>query len=223
MAITAERRRAYTRARLDLVELLPPLGPGVQVVLDVGCSNGATGRALMRERDVDVIGIEIDPDLASEATSHLARVEVGDAMDSIVRLVDDGVCVSAVLFGDVLEHLLDPWACVDAAQALMPAGGYLVGSVPNVAHVDTLIHLLRGTWPMRERGIHDRSHLRFFAHRDLVGLFGRGRASITCINRVYRLVERPHRANALAPAFGRVWKNGFTFQYHVLAEVAPAL
>lgn len=219
--MTDRRRTSYTGARTDLVALLPALGATALPVLDVGCSNGATGRCLMSQRGVDVIGIELDPILAGEATVDLERVEIGDATEVMQQLASEGVQVSAVLFGDVLEHLVDPWTCVDVAQELMPAGGWIITSIPNVAHVDTIVSLLRGTWPMRDRGIHDDSHLRFFARKDLPGLLDRGRASMVECNRVYRIIEHRHPLNLFANLVGRLWPNLFTFQFRVVVEVRP--
>ena len=216
--VTARRRRAYTGARSDLVELLPPLGRGLPV-LDVGCSNGATGRLIQSALGAPVVGIERDPALAEEARAVLSEVLVGDANDVMHELVDRDFRASAVVFGDVLEHLVDPWSCVVSAEAVMPDGGWIVASVPNVAHIDTFISLLRGTWPRRDRGIHDHSHLRFFARRDLSDLLECGRSSIVQRRRVYRLVERPHSVNRYAHLVGWIWPNVFTFQYHLLVRV----
>lgn len=221
VGMSDRRLQSYTNPRSGLLAMIPPLPPDGHPVLDVGCSDGATGHELTTGTGVRVIGVELDPALAAVAERRLDRVVVGDATTAMQELVRAETEVAAVIFGDVLEHLVDPWTCVDLAHDLMPDGGWIVASVPNVAHHDTLFNLLRGTWPMRERGIHDDTHLRFFARRDLPQLLARDRSTIEEVRRVYRIVERPHRLNRFAGYVGRLWPNGFTFQYLVRVSVRP--
>jgi len=37
------------------------------------------------------------------------------------------------VFGDVLEHLRDPWKVLEETQ-LLKSEGYVVASIPNIAH-----------------------------------------------------------------------------------------
>jgi 2-polyprenyl-3-methyl-5-hydroxy-6-metoxy-1,4-benzoquinol methylase len=109
-----------------------------------------------------------------------------------------------VLCGDVLEHLVDPWTALRCLRALCP-NGYSIVSLPNVAHVSTFIALLRSHWPYRERGIHDRTHLRFFGRNNLSELYqGAGFREVRRRTR-YRLLERPSPINErLEPVLGRI-------------------
>jgi hypothetical protein len=122
-----------------------------------------------------------------------------------------------VVFADVLEHLLDPWSAFDSARGLLTSPGWIVVSLPNVAHWSTHAALLRGTWPRRSRGIHDATHLRFFGRKDVVELLRRNGGSLRSLNRVYRLTERPHALNRFA-AVGRLAPAPFTYQFSALVE-----
>ena len=42
-------------------------------VLDLGCATGTTGAALKQRQDVEVIGIELEPDYAREAATAWTR------------------------------------------------------------------------------------------------------------------------------------------------------
>jgi SAM-dependent methyltransferase len=67
-----------------------------------------------------------------------------------------------VVGGDVLEHLRDPLAVLRACRAALKPGGYVVLSLPNIAHADVKLQLLDGRFPYRDTGLLDRTHLRFF-------------------------------------------------------------
>jgi O-antigen biosynthesis protein len=67
-----------------------------------------------------------------------------------------------VLLGDVLEHLRDPLASLRQAVRKMKPTGYVVTSLPNVAHGDVRIALLQGRFRYADTGLLDRTHMRFF-------------------------------------------------------------
>jgi 2-polyprenyl-3-methyl-5-hydroxy-6-metoxy-1,4-benzoquinol methylase len=179
-----------------MLALLPhePLGP----VLEIGCAAGATGAAIKAERVAAVVtGIELDPELARRAGEQLDRVLCGDALAKLEELEREGARFDLVLCGDVLEHLADPWAALRKIRSLCPTG-HVVVSLPNIAHVSTISSLLlRSYWPYRDRGLHDRTHLRFFGRKNLPELFES--AGFEEVRRIthHRLYERPHRANEL--------------------------
>lgn len=211
------REVAYTGDRDDVVRLIPHASP----VLDVGCSSGALGRQLKRERgsSTTVWGIELDPDLASDARETLDEVIEGDAIAGIGDLEARSLRPAVVVFADVLEHVVDPWSLLDAAADLVADGGYVVVSVPNVAHWDTLFHVLRGRWPHRDRGIHDSTHLRFFGRRDVEDLLARGPLRLVRFERKFRILERPSRLNRHASKIAWIWPDLFTFQFLGVAKV----
>ena len=128
-------------------------------VLDVGCATGYLASELVR-RGCRVVGVEADPAAAEQARAHCEQVVVGDVEDAGCR--DELAALApfdAVLCGDVLEHLRDPWATLRSLGAL---GGRVVLSVPNIGHWTARRALLRGRFPYAEHGLFDRTHLRFF-------------------------------------------------------------
>ncbi len=78
-----------------------------------------------------------------------------------------------VLLGDVLEHLVDPWAALRGAVAMLGPGAVAVVSVPNVLFFGALARVVRARrWPREDEGIFDRTHLRWFTPRDIVAAVG---------------------------------------------------
>ena len=65
----------YQRARPEIQHLVPSHAGSV---LDVGCGAGVLGTALKQRGAIEVIGVEVDPDVAAAAEKVLDRVHVGD-------------------------------------------------------------------------------------------------------------------------------------------------
>jgi 2-polyprenyl-3-methyl-5-hydroxy-6-metoxy-1,4-benzoquinol methylase len=68
----------------------------------------------------------------------------------------------AVFASEVLEHLIDPWQCVDRLAGLLKPGGIFLASSPNVCHHKIIRQLVAGRFDLRETGPMDRTHLRWF-------------------------------------------------------------
>jgi 2-polyprenyl-3-methyl-5-hydroxy-6-metoxy-1,4-benzoquinol methylase len=67
---------------------------------------------------------------------------------------------------DVLEHVPDPGSLLARLLATyLRPGGTLIVSLPNVAHWYVRASLLLGRWEYADKGILDRTHLRFFSAR----------------------------------------------------------
>lgn len=221
MNAVATKRRAYTHARQDIAFMMTNLGIGGARVLDVGCSTGATGTLIAERFGCTVTGIELDPELAEAARTCLAEVNVGDANEQLATLAARGTEFDVVLFADILEHLVDPWQAIDLAIDLLSGGGWIVTSLPNAAHIGTIWSLLRGTWPMRASGIHDDTHIRFFARRDIARLVERDRSRVERVKSNFQLRETSSRLNRWSRYVGRLWPNVFTYQYLVVVRVDP--
>ena len=149
--------------------LLGLFDPSGLRILDAGCAGGGNGALMKRAGAREVVGIEIDAAAAAKARKHLDKVLLGDlAKVDLAPIADRPFDV--VLMIDVLEHLVDPVSALLRMTDLLKPGGLVVASIPNVAHVWVIANLLAKRWPQRDRGIFDRTHVRFFAKRDMVAL-----------------------------------------------------
>lgn len=168
----------YASERRDLLALVPR---DAKRVLDVGCGEGNTGRALKAQRPgIFVAGIEKEPPVAQIASAHLDDVQCID-------LDADAVIFSApfdcIICGDVIEHVKDPDAVLRALRGVLVAGGVLLWSVPNVRHYTIIAGLLLGEWEYQDSGILDRTHLRFFTLKSARTLLARTGFAIVNIER----------------------------------------
>lgn len=138
-------------------------------VLDVGCAAGDLGAALVG-RGYEVVGVEGDEELAAVASPRLTEVAVADIDGAPLGDVVSGP-FDAILFGDVLEHLLRPERVLASAVPLLSERGCVVASIPNIAHGSVRLALLQGRWKYTNEGLLDRTHLRFFTLDSIVDLF----------------------------------------------------
>ena len=132
-------------------------------VLDVGCATGYLA-AELSARGCEVVGLEPDPGSAAQADRSCERVVVGSFESAEDRARIPGT-FDFVIFGDVLEHLVDPWDALRASRGLLSPGGVVVVSLPNIAAWPVRLGLLAGRFRYADHGLLDRTHLRFFTHR----------------------------------------------------------
>jgi 2-polyprenyl-3-methyl-5-hydroxy-6-metoxy-1,4-benzoquinol methylase len=212
-----QRIASYTSPRLDVIALIPQ---AAKQILDLGCANGRLGATIKASRDAEIVGIEADPGFADQAETNLDRVII-DRAENAARLLL-GERFDVIVCADVLEHLEHPEATLGSLHTLLTTSGCVVVSLPNVRFYDTFVQLgLRGTWPRRERGIHDRTHLRWFTDRDAREMFRLAGFEVERASTNYRLVERPRRINVLAHAVARGPLRGFLAYQH-LYRLVPA-
>lgn len=145
------------------------VGPDKRV-LDVGCATGFLAEALAR-RGCTVTGIEADPEAAGEAGKHCESVVVGDVETEAVRRDLGQESFDVIIFGDVLEHLKDPLQTLRGLEPFLRPGGYVVASIPNIAHGSVRLALLQGRFRYRELGLLDDTHLRFFTRESVQRMF----------------------------------------------------
>jgi 2-polyprenyl-3-methyl-5-hydroxy-6-metoxy-1,4-benzoquinol methylase len=146
-------------------ELLEKIPLSAKTILDVGCAEGALGADYLRRNpNCRVLGIELDEASAAHARQRLSEVFRGDVEKNPMPFsVPEGI--DCIIYGDVLEHLVDPWAVLaEHVKHLSPEGTILV-CMPNVEHWSFVARLLTGTFDYEEQGLLDRTHLRWFTPR----------------------------------------------------------
>jgi 2-polyprenyl-3-methyl-5-hydroxy-6-metoxy-1,4-benzoquinol methylase len=154
-------------------------------VLDVGASTGFLARVLT-ERGCTVTGIEIDPESAHQAEKFCDRVVAGNVEELDLDAELGGETFDVVVFGDVLEHLKEPLLALKRFEPFLNLGGYVVASIPNVAHGSVRLALLQGNFRYRPLGLLDNTHLRFFTRASVEEMFERANFMVTDLRRTTR-------------------------------------
>lgn len=154
----------------DRSEMLPFVPSGARRILEIGCGEGGFGSMLRQQRGIQVVGIEPVEAAARVAEQRLDQVWQMNIEEGIRHLADDRF--DCIVCNDVLEHLLDPWEVLRGLRPLIVPGGVIVASIPNIRYMPVLKEfVLEGLWRYQERGVMDKTHLRFFTKRSMGELF----------------------------------------------------
>jgi SAM-dependent methyltransferase len=141
-------------------------------------------------------GLELDPKAAALARRHCDEVlalDIESQGEDFWRQQQDRDCW---VFGDVLEHLRDPWRVLGKIRETLPPGGCVVASVPNVQHWSLQGRLAVGEFRYEADGLLDRTHLRWFTRVTLFELFQS--AGLRIEGGVPRIFNEPGREPVLA-------------------------
>jgi len=209
--------------------ILSRLGEGRgRRALDVGAADGFLAELLTRQ-GWRVTALERDPAQAAKARGRCHEVIVTDLDEAAPRL--QGL-FDAIVYGDVLEHLSDPLPVLVALDRALAADGRVIVSVPNVAHLWVRFSLALGRWDYADRGILDRTHLRFFTKRSFAALLRDAGLSVeelvaTPVPLPLVVPPRLHgraldAVHALSAGAARAWKGGLAYQFVAVCRRAPA-
>ncbi len=140
-----------------LIRLIPRWAKKGGRFLDLGAFGGEVGGEV-RPHFSHTTAVERDPDQMMPLARRYDAVVIADLEQ--VAHVPRGI--DAILLADVLEHLRAPHDLLGLAAANLAPDGTIFISIPNVANLAIRLHLLLGRFEYQDRGILDRTHVRFF-------------------------------------------------------------
>jgi len=124
-----------------------------RTVLDCGCGRGLI-LSLLREQlpDARLVGTDISQGSVDQTRNKGFEAEVADVS---VHLPFDDEIFDCVVFGELIEHLVDPDAALVQIARVLKTGGTLILTTPNIACWENRILLLFGIQPLfTETSIH---------------------------------------------------------------------
>ncbi|MBO3463324.1 methyltransferase domain-containing protein [Aetokthonos hydrillicola Thurmond2011] len=174
-----------SEANLDdnssLKKMLQLVGDNKRVV-DFGCATGYFAK-LLTNRGCQVTGVEVNSKAAKLAEQYCEQVIVADLDFVSLSEILPKQGFDVAVFGDVLEHLRDPWRVLRETREILKPKGYVVASIPNIAHGAIRLALLQGRFEYMELGILDRTHLRFFTRKSVEILFDESEFFVDSVER----------------------------------------
>ena len=178
----------------DLLRFIPR---DLARVVEVGSSSGALARAYKQLNPAcHYVGVEIEPEYAELSRRFCDEVVVGN-----IERLDDiefmGLLpADAFVFGDVLEHLYDPWALlrrIRRHRAGKPV--QVIACIPNAQHWSLQVNLSVGQFVYQDSGLLDRTHVRWFTRRTMIDLFTS--SGFEVLEGCPRVFDEPDRARFL--------------------------
>jgi 2-polyprenyl-3-methyl-5-hydroxy-6-metoxy-1,4-benzoquinol methylase len=197
-------------------------------VLDIGTATGYLGEALRRLGFTRLTGLESDEGAAGSARQFYDAVVQADVESAALPWAPGAFDV--IICADVLEHLRDPQAVLRRLKSFLASDGWMIVSVPNVAHWSVRLSLLAGRFDYRPSGILDETHLRFFTRRSIRGLMRQagmsiGWEAVTPLPIAHWIDGSPWRrplrvVEYLDWTLARLWPGLFAYQLVVAARPA---
>lgn len=195
-------------------------------ILDVGTASGYLGE-VWKKSGHHVTGVEFDPAAVAKAKENYHAFQIADIETYDFPYHDE---FDYIVFADVLEHLRDPAAVLRRCIPGLKESGKIIISLPNVANWVIRLGLLFGRFNYADRGILDRTHLRFFTLRTA----GQLMSEASC--EVLDVIPTPLPVQLVFPftqktffgpmheihyALTRCWSSLFAYQFVLVAAPDP--
>ena len=202
----------YDNSRAEMAPYVPL---SARRVLDVGCATGGFGGELRaRMPEAELWGLDPSPHPEERPQPYDRRL-----VGTFPEALPDAERFDCIVFNDVLEHMMDPWAALVSARGALEPDGCIVASLPNIRHVSVLKPLvLHGRFDYRDTGLLDRTHLRFFTRGTIADLFGAAAFRVTTLEPVR--VSRDGRLARIDRWLGGRLTDFLVEQYAVVASPA---
>ncbi len=177
----------------DILQMIPT---DLKRVVEVGCSSGSLAKAYSEVNPAcRYTGIEIDPGFAEVARQFCSEVVSGN-----IEHFDDEKFLKLFpsdcwIFGDVLEHLYDPWALLKRIRPQLAPDAQIIACIPNAQHWSIQASLNCGQFRYQDQGLMDRTHIRWFTRITLVEMFASSGYKI--IEGAPRIFDEPNREKVL--------------------------
>lgn len=187
-------------------------------ILEFGCASGGMTKYLRNELNCKVYIVEIDLDSFNIAKEFAEKGICCDIMGLKWLIEFQNIAFDYVIFSDVLEHLLDPNYVLKEVKGLLKDTGRILVSLPNIAHNDVLKDLYENEFNYSETGILDKTHIRFFAYKNLLDFFKNSGYSIESIDYIIKESGLVNLSNNSLTKLLNERKLGNIFQFIVVLQ-----
>jgi len=192
----------FENIRMDLIHLIPETFKACNI-LEIGCGNGATLYKLKQMGIASTTtGIELFP---SPKNNYYNTIDhfMSNNIETLIFPIQMNNSFDIIILGDVLEHLIDPWAALKKISFLLTPKGKILISLPNIRNYTILKSIiLKGDFKYEEAGILDKTHLRFFCKKNALDLLENAGLKVEVITSLFDNETKKSK---------RYWLNKITF------------
>jgi 2-polyprenyl-3-methyl-5-hydroxy-6-metoxy-1,4-benzoquinol methylase len=144
--------------------------PSESRVVDLGCGNGSTLKAVLRP-DISAYGVDASVSGIGIATELLPEVSfyLGDITAQLPDQIETGV-FNAVISTETIEHVSNPRGLVTNAFNLLRPGGSLLISTPYNGYLKNLVLSLTNKMDSHFTALWDGGHIKFWSRATLSSL-----------------------------------------------------
>ncbi len=169
-------------------------------VLEIGAGPGSIARPLKELRGCRIVAAEIDPAFIRRLKTFCDEVVPVDLNDTTWHTKHFPTQrFDHVVIADVLEHLVAPLDTLRQAASLLTEDGSVVVSLPHVGNNAIIACLLTYEFDYRDWGLLDRTHIRFFAMKNIVQLVDEAGLKVVDVRFVVKPPEKTE--------FAKRWKS----------------
>lgn len=173
----------------DILKMMPN---NLNRVIEVGCSSGSLAKAYASVNpECRYTGIEIDATYAEVAQQFCSEVVSGNIEhfeeEKFLKLFPSDCWI----FGDVIEHLYDPWALLKRIRPQLAPDAQIIACIPNAQHWSIQARLNCGLFRYENLGLLDRTHIRWFTRTTIIEMFASSGYQI--IEGAPRIFDEPNR------------------------------
>jgi len=161
----------FSTVRIELLNLIPEENRN-GTILEIGAASAETLLYAKKHNYAkNIYGIElVDIPDSQQNSKELEDFVIGNIENISFPFPD--VKFDAIILGDVLEHLIDPYKLLQELTQYLSPQGVVIASIPNIREWKTMKQIFfKGDFKYADEGILDRTHLRFFTKKNIIDLF----------------------------------------------------
>jgi len=135
-----------------------------QRILDIGCGDGLFSEYIKNGNTK--VGVDFIPE-SENIKKNLNEYYQNDLNNGLPEEIKKKDKFDYILMLDILEHLYNYENILDQSKELLKPDGKMIISLPNIANIYVRLGLLFGRFSYGDKGILDRTHLKFFTYSSI--------------------------------------------------------
>lgn len=147
----------------DAHSILMRLVPRESRVLELGCASGYLSGYMEQHLNCRVVGMDFDAAATAIAATRATEVYTVDLDDEdALALARSSAPYDVLMAAAILEHLRFPQRVLNTVHDLLTPDAMIIISLPNIAHWQFRLRLLRGQFEYEDYGVMDRTHTHLY-------------------------------------------------------------